>query len=143
MLKKATIFDREYRVDQHRGDFTITQNFALPGFSRNVTRQNLRLERERIEQDAVATNLFDLLARKRHPHELFRSCRPDLNGSIANTKTSAPNITRVSFNISRPPQHGDQLFARQLLSGLEHTRSSVQPRPARQITTAQSCIDDL
>src|SRR5215211_6963898 len=126
MLEEATVFDREYGMDQHFRNLAITHKFAFSGFQRQIAREDLGFERERIEQSTIATNFIDLITRKRHPHDLFRSRRPDLDCSVTDTKTSAPYIARIRIQVTSATQHCNELFARQLLSGLEHTRSGVQ-----------------
>src|SRR3569832_1425168 len=117
MLEKPPILDREYGVDQNFRNLLVTQDFASSRLRRNIVRQNLRFKLERFEQNAVATNLIDVIARKRHAHDLFRSSGPDLDGGIANTKTSTPNIARACFQVTGSAQHCNKHYAWQLLPG--------------------------
>src|SRR5678816_2984325 len=100
MLEKAAIFDREYGVDQHRGNLTVTQYFAFPCLRRHIVRQDLRLEREGFEQNPLATDLVDLITRERDPYNLLRSSRPDLDCRIDKTKTSTPNVARICVDVT-------------------------------------------
>src|SRR5829696_4125185 len=143
MLKEAPVFNCEYGVDQHFGNLAITQYFAFSSFRGKIGRQDLRFERERIEQTVVVSNFGDLVSHKRNPHDLFRSRRPDLDCCVSNAKTSTPNLARVDFEIPRTTQRSNKLFARQLLAALNNARSGVQPGPAGQITIGKSRIDDL
>src|SRR4026209_2998840 len=111
MLKEAAVFDSEYGVDQHLRNLVITQYFAFSGFRRKIGGQDLGFELERIEQNAVTTNLSNLITRKRHMHNLLRSRGPDLDGCVDNNKTATPNVAGICFGITSTTQRRNELVA--------------------------------
>src|SRR3954452_14294413 len=105
MFEEAPIFDGEYCMDQRRRNLAEAQYFAFSGLGSHIGREDLRFERERVEQSTVATNLSDSISSKRHLHDLFRSSRPDLKIRIDNSKTSTPNVARICLDITSTTQH--------------------------------------
>src|SRR6185436_8161045 len=147
MFEEASIFNCEDRVHHHIGNVSKTQNLALATLRRQIVRQYLRLQRERLERDAIAAQFRNRISSEQHTDNIRllapRWSRLDVDLRFANHKTSAPHLARVRFNVAGTSQSGDEFVAREPLTGLEYTRSCVKTRSAREVTGRESYVDDL
>src|SRR5215218_6585681 len=105
MLEETAILDSENCMDHHFRYVAITQQFALTTLCRDVVRQDLRLERKRIEQHAVATHFGNLVSSETNAHyfrlRFARASRSDVDRRAGNSETATPNVARCCFEVTR------------------------------------------